>query len=161
MGERGSRLKRGIRALVTALFVLIPIVLCSQQLTAQPYGPDVYKQRAKAIKAIIDEIDDLISADSSDASLYLRRANLYQQLYTLTKEGDGRRIGSYAENGLADYSRVIELNPTLEAFAARAAFHRLIWQEDQPPAWLTKERVTLFLGSPHFEAAVSDYLKAL
>jgi tetratricopeptide (TPR) repeat protein len=135
---------------VGTVFVFLLVVLLTVAKTAaQPTDRRDFREIEHEFKEWIDETDKLISVNGPDVALYRRRAGLYQELYRLTQYYKKSHNESYAGKGLADISRVIDLNPVEESFAERARFHEMIWKTHVPSSAIrlgrSDERIRTYL----------------
>lgn len=119
------------------------------------------EQIEKAVLECLADMNKQIENNPPNAALFETRGDYYTVLFRLSQRQGG--IESYAEKGLADFSKSIELSPKASAFAARANLRHLIWHYGV--GWLStkpaQERLEHLLRNPNFEKAVSDYLQAI
>lgn len=133
------------------LFLLL--VLSVKMVNAQPGN-----RSPEFLQSQIAELTKQIETEPQNTALYLRRADLYMKLY---QTFGGRENQSHLKEALTDISAAIELNPTAEAYLARALGYQSLWHDAFPASGEPGAIVDHHLKNEYAEAAKSDFLDSI
>ena len=139
-----------------ALFFLTLTLSSAELIYAQPGTPNNAPNMEKYLQPAFAELARQIEREPQNTALYVRRSDLYMQIYGVASPGRERM--SYIEKALSDLSLAIEMNPTAEAHNARSRWHKYGWGETYPGPENAKAIVDHFLKNRYFDAIQSDLL---
>jgi len=156
MNYRNSRSLFAFGILRQALFFFLLFFPSAELIYAQPGKLKNAPEMEEYLRPAFAELARQIESEPQNTALYVRRSDLYMQIYGVASHGLERM--SYVEKALADLSLAIEVNPTAEAHNARARWHNYGWSETYPGPENAKAIVDYFLRNKYFDAIQSDLL---
>ena len=159
MNYRDSRSLFGLRILRQALSFFLLIFPSAELIHAQPGTPDNAPDMEGYLQPAFAELARQIKKEPTNPALYVRRSNLYMQIYVVASRGPQRV--SYMEKALAELSAAIEVKPTAEAYNARTRCHHSAWYDMYPPPEDVKAIVDFFVNDRYIEEMKSDLLNSI
>jgi hypothetical protein len=144
-----------------AFFTILLALVCVGSTAAQPgYVPSV-EELQKQLQPRFDELAARIKNEPRNTALYVERSKLYLELYRRAGYHGGNGL-PFAEKALTDLSTAIELHPTRDAYAERAAWYKtLALYVSRPRYSQTIAAADIDLTYSRFIATESDLLNAL
>ena len=128
--------------------------------SAQPLGnePEIIRKKVSEHHKLISQADREIIKSPKKADLYVKRANLYVELYRMLNSGYlsnfyGEKppklsVPAITEKAISDFSRAVKLAPRAELFAGRGEMFTVRWLDEyryfdwyeailnlEPPEW--------------------------
>jgi tetratricopeptide (TPR) repeat protein len=161
INERRALSRFNLRAIRFTLYSFLLTLLLVESIAAQPGPMPTVEETQKQLQPQFDELAAQLKQDRLKTDAYIRRSVLYMKLYRMA--GYNKQDGySFAEQALADLSLAIELNPTTEAYVARAWWYQTTWPSERQPANSpAKAMADFYLKYSRFTLSETDLFKAL
>lgn len=147
--------------------------LATKEIVAQPGETRTFEEIEKQLKSSLEEINKNFNVNQSHSDFYEGRGYIYYRLYENKVSHKGLHDKIYAQNGIADFTKALELadksytpnarnSAKAKILSLRAMLYETIWQYQvyRIPETSVKIRLKYLFESIDFKNAVSDYQKA-
>jgi hypothetical protein len=151
------------------LYVLLCLLLllAAPNIVAQPGETRSFEEIEKQLKENLVYVNESFKQNSGCAEFYTNRGNIYYQLYENKVKRKWQHDKTYAQNGLADFTKALNCGDKSYILKAgilqsRGLFYQTIWEYQIYfiPKEFIKARLKPIFSSKEFKNAVSDYSKA-